>query len=178
MTDALPAFRYHPDPVATGAVRPDSSPCGYCGLARGFAYVGPVYGASRPAGKPCPWCIADGSAAARFGVFFTDDDPLARAGIAPEIIDDVALRTPGYSAWQQESWLAHCDDACEFHGDASVEDVLHAVEATRADWRRASGLSEAHWSRIASGYQPMGNPAFYKFVCRHCALVRLGGDFT
>ena len=37
---ALPAFRYHPDPVATGSVRSADEPCQVCGRRRGYLYDG------------------------------------------------------------------------------------------------------------------------------------------
>jgi hypothetical protein len=44
MHPELPPFRYHPDPLATGAVKPSPIRCVCCGQQRGFVYVGPVYG--------------------------------------------------------------------------------------------------------------------------------------
>lgn len=176
MTALLPNFRYHPDPLATGAVEPRKTACACCGEARGFIYVQPVYATVDLDEKLCPWCIADGSAASRFGASFSDPEPLRQAGLAPETVDEVSLRTPGYSSWQPEQWLAHCGDACEFHGDATEADVAEASEATRADWRQHHGTTDKQWAAATRGYEPAGDNAFYKFVCRHCGLVRLGWD--
>ncbi|MCP4306259.1 MAG: CbrC family protein [bacterium] len=42
-SDELPSFRYHPDPIATGSIRPsDEAVCRRCSRNRGFIYVGPV----------------------------------------------------------------------------------------------------------------------------------------
>jgi uncharacterized protein len=176
MTETLPHFRYHPAPQATGVVEASSKVCACCSKARGFIYVGPVYGESDLDSQICPWCIADGTAAASLGASFADSYPLERAGIAREIIDEVNLRTPSYTSWQQESWLTHCEDACEFHGDASVEDVAQVSTETKADWRLEYQLTDEDWAHITAHYQPKGDQAFYKFVCRHCGLVRLGWD--
>lgn len=73
MTDLVPTFRYHPDPVASGSVRASPVPCRCCGLARGWLYTGPVYAEEALDEALCPWCIADGTAAARFGASFVDD---------------------------------------------------------------------------------------------------------
>lgn len=62
MSETLPAFRYHPDPVATGSVIPSNAECRICGEARGFIYTGPSYGDEGLTDEVCPWCIADGSA--------------------------------------------------------------------------------------------------------------------
>lgn len=31
-------------------------------------------------------------------------------------LDELIHRTPGYCGWQQEYWIAHCDDYCAFVG--------------------------------------------------------------
>ncbi|WP_264169817.1 CbrC family protein [Burkholderia cepacia] len=40
---SLPAFRYHPDPLATGSVIRSDARCVCCGDARGYVYAGPVH---------------------------------------------------------------------------------------------------------------------------------------
>jgi uncharacterized protein CbrC (UPF0167 family) len=87
MPEALPVFRYHPDPVRSGSIKESASVCKSCGRARGFIYVGPVYAeADDLDDRFCPWCIADGSAAAKFDAYFTnveeiaDEVPPVRAG--------------------------------------------------------------------------------------------------
>ena len=93
MTDeALPHFRYHPDPIRTGVVEASSGVCACCGQARGFVYTGPVYGEEELDDRLCPWCIADGSAAANLGASFADDWALVRAGVAREIVEEVNER--------------------------------------------------------------------------------------
>ncbi|TXI19105.1 MAG: hypothetical protein E6Q67_10885 [Roseateles sp.] len=176
MSTSLPLFRYHPDPLATGAIEPRRIDCVCCGQTRDFVYVQPVYGTSDLDEKLCPWCIADGSAAGKLGAVFVDTAPLATAGMSPEVIDEVTLRTPGYSCWQQEEWLTHCNDACEFHGDATEDDVEDASDATIADWRQRYGKTEKQWAVLTRDYEPAGDNAFYKFVCRHCSAVLLGWD--
>jgi uncharacterized protein CbrC (UPF0167 family) len=62
----LPQFRYHPEPLATGEIEPSEDECLNCGQRRGYLYVGPVFAEKEIVDELCPWCIADGSAAARF----------------------------------------------------------------------------------------------------------------
>ena len=174
----LPKFRYHPDPVATGAVVPSDNVCLCCGEARGLIYAGPVYSTADLDECICPWCISDGSAAAKHGASFADSRPLHAAGVSDEAIEEVQLRTPAYTSWQQEEWLAHCGDACEFHGDATMEDVTLASEVTRSEWKERYQLIDNDWVTIIRDYNPGGDPAFYKFVCRHCSLTLLGWDCT
>ncbi|HEX5829769.1 MAG TPA: CbrC family protein, partial [Gemmatimonadaceae bacterium] len=66
MTEPLPSFRYHPDPVAAGSIEPSDAVCRCCGRARGYIYAGPVCAEEEFDDALCPWCITDGQAAARF----------------------------------------------------------------------------------------------------------------
>jgi len=168
MHETLPHFNYHPDPLKTRAIVRSDASCACCGEVRGFIYAASVYSKHELDKKLCPWCIADGSAAAKFEASFTDDDPLLRKGIEKSIVAEVTQRTPGYSSWQQETWLSHCDDACEFHGDASVKEVADATSEAKREWIFEPKLSETNWQNITSRYSPDGDPAIYKFVCRHC----------
>ena len=176
MVEDLPDFKYHLDPVRTGAVVPSSTPCACCARTRGYVYVAGVYAGENLDERLCPWCIADGSAASRFGASFSDDWRLHKAGLSAEIIAEVTCRTPGYISWQSEAWLHHCDDVCVYHGDASEADVANASEATRLAWQREYDLTDAEWDHLTADYVPRGERAFYKFVCRHCSAVLLGWD--
>jgi uncharacterized protein CbrC (UPF0167 family) len=117
MSGLLPVFPYHPDPIATGAVRPSDKLCRTCEKRRGFIYGGPVYCRGSLRESLCPWCIADGTASMKSAALFSDPEPLHCAGLSAAIIKAVTCRTPGYTSWQGDLWLDHCDDACEYHGD-------------------------------------------------------------
>lgn len=126
----------------------------------------------------CPWCIADGSAAKIFDGMFCDDYPLREAGLAEEIIDEVSHRTPGFNSWQQEVWLSCCNDACEFHGDLPKKEMK---EMTFDQFREAfqdSRVSESQFEEFKKHYEPVRNPAIYKWVCRHCGKILNYADFT
>lgn len=172
----LPEFTYHPDPVATGNVEASESPCICCGQKRELIYTGPVYAEKDYKKCICPWCIATGSAAEKLGASFSDVHSLLQKEIAPEIIEEIRIRTPGYSSWQGEHWLCHCNDACEFHGDASFEDVRNASSETKEHWMRENNLGEDEWLDLTEDYRPQGDPAIYKFKCRHCGLILFGWD--
>jgi uncharacterized protein CbrC (UPF0167 family) len=173
----LPTFTYHPDPIATGAIEPSELACECCGQSRGFVYVGSTYSVHEVE-TICPWCIADGSAHAKFDASFSSHVVESDADIAPHIIDEVIHRTPGYVCWQSETWLTHCNDVCEFHGDASIEDVSNASEATKALWMAEYNKDEAGWERVSEDYEPGEDSALYKFVCRHCGLVLFSWDLS
>ena len=116
MSDALPEFPYHPDPVATGSVEASEATCRSCGCARGFVYTGPVYAVEAVVESLCPWCIADGSAAEKFDAEFTDVGADAPDDVPADVIETIARRTPGFEGRQQEHWLYHCGDGAAFLG--------------------------------------------------------------
>lgn len=175
---ALPDFKYHPDPIATGAIEVGSAACDCCGKSPGFEYSASFYTAHTPKPKICPWCIANGEAAKKYDGQFSDDYPLRTAGIAEDIVREVCERTPGYSSWQQEYWQSHCGDACEFHGDAEPAELRALSNAALANVLRHNGMKESHWRSLLETYQEGGNPAVYKFVCRQCRESIYCLDFT
>ena len=78
----FPEFPYHPDPRKTGSIVPSRCPCALCGHRYGFVYAGPVFASDDFVDGPlCPWCIADGSAALRLQIEFTD--------VGDDVPDDV-----------------------------------------------------------------------------------------
>jgi uncharacterized protein CbrC (UPF0167 family) len=174
---SLPAFRYHPDPISTGSIKPSDNQCICCGKQRGYIYTCTTYSAEEVVEALCPWCIADGSAATRFDAEFSDGHPLAKAGVPSAVIEEVTRRTPGYISWQQDEWLCCCGDACEFHGDASRAHVA-AITGPPLDelLKRTRGKRE-QWERLIQHYQPGGSPAIYHFICRHCGQPKYGLDF-
>lgn len=81
----LPEFKYHPNPIATGAIKTSDETCECCGRERGDIYTSTLY-AEEEIEFICPWCIADGSAANKFDGLFSDDYPLQNAGLSEEVI--------------------------------------------------------------------------------------------
>ena len=174
----LPNFKYHPNPLATGSVKPSDAKCRCCGKSTGYIYAASVYAKEELQEEICPWCIANGEAAEQFGALFSDDEPLLEEGISPEICAEVSERTPGFNSWQQEEWLSHCNDACEFHGDAPKHELEALSGSEKKVFLSRNYLKEKDWENVLRHYQLGGNPAVYKFVCRHCKAVLYGMDFT
>jgi uncharacterized protein CbrC (UPF0167 family) len=160
VAEPLPVFRYHPDPVATGSVAESDAICERCGLARGYAYAGPTY-AIDEIETLCPWCLADGSAAAMYDAAFTTVDG-APGSVPAEVLDEVEHRTPGFAGWQQERWLFHCDDAAAYLGRVGWDDVKGLPGV--GDMLLASGWpADAHAHLRADG-----DLVGYLFRCLHC----------
>lgn len=172
----LPKFKYHPDPLATGSIEASDEACECCGKSTGYIYSSILY-AEEEIEFICPWCIADGSAAKNFDGAFIDDYPLINAGLTEDVVSEVCGRTPGYNSWQQEQWQSHCNDACEFHGDAEKE-VLQALSGDALDsFLEKEMIKPDIWVNILAGYQKGGSPAVYKFKCRECPEVIYTMDF-
>jgi len=168
----LPGFRYHPSPVATGAVRESVTRCPVCEQVTGFAYATTHYGA-RTLRNVCPWCIADGSAAARFKASFVDDFPLLEKGLPHAVVAEVVKRTPGFASFQQEEWQVCCGDACAFEGlldhdaFAQLDDAtllgLHVPTDRLDEWR--------------AGYTG-DDYGVFAFRCLHCGGRRFRVDVS
>ena len=113
----FPDFPYHPDPRKTGSIATSRARCTVCGHAYGLVYTGPVFApVDAFDGALCPWCIADGSAAARLGVEFTDVGDDVPPNVPGFVLDEITQRTPGFTGHQLEHWLYHCGDGAVFIG--------------------------------------------------------------
>ena len=170
MNGRLPAFRYHPDPVATGAVEQSAIACRRCRTVRGFIYQGPVYAVEDLDGELCPWCIGDGSAADEFGATFTDVSWGVPDDVPDHVLDVVTKRTPGFSGWQQERWLYHCADAAAYLGRTGYAELSghpEALDLIRAE-NVGFGWTEAQVESYLRALHPDGDATAYLFTCLHC----------
>jgi uncharacterized protein CbrC (UPF0167 family) len=177
----LPDFRYHPDPLRTGSVVPSDEICEVCSRVSGHMYVGPVYSSSVDDPVVCVTCIADGSAARLLDAQFTDPHPWARE-VPESVAVEVLTRTPGFSGWQQDHWMAHCGDAAIFLGPVGSHELADLpAPATRA--LRDELASTTRWpadevDRHLAALDRDGMPTAYLFQCGHCRTYLGYSDFT
>lgn len=171
----LPIFKYHPDPIATGAIEKTKASCECCGKSRGFRATSTIY-SIHEVETICPWCIADGSAAKTFDGSFSDSHPLLSDEIDKEIVKEVCERTPSFISWQQERWLSHCNDACEFHGDAEKSDLVDLQNKNLDQFLANEYITAKVWSIILQSYDKGGDTAIYKFKCRVCGENQFYAD--
>ncbi len=187
MSAQLPFFVYHPRAYELDVLEASDIECECCGQQRGWIYSGNVY-TIHDVDNVCPWCIADGSAHRKWNASFSQDiegvsiegNP-AIDGSAPEAADEVMHRTPGYTSWQGATWKTHCGDVCEFHGDISREELGSLTPESEALFRQDDGWLFKHHATLqdlAHNYTPKGDLSIYKFVCRHCGIVRLHVDLS
>jgi uncharacterized protein CbrC (UPF0167 family) len=174
---ALPIFKYHPDPLATGHVIESDTECVCCGKVRGYIYTGPFYATEEYDESICPWCIADGSAHDRLNVSFTDEMGIGGGEwdeVSTKVVEEVAFRTPGFYGWQQERWWTHCGDAAQFIGRAGHKELLALGPQAIAAIQNSTGLPDgSEWNEFFSALSKDGSPTAYIFRCVKCGA--LGG---
>ena len=179
MSEPLPTFRYHPDPLASGSVIPSTTACRICGEARGYIYTGPSYGEEDLSDEVCPWCIADGSAHDDVDAEFTDAASIGDDGEWPEVsdqvIEEVAFRTPGFNAWQQERWFTHCDDAGAFLGPMGRAELAALGPKAVAAIQTSTELEGQDWQRMLTSLRKDKSPTAFVFRCLHCGVF---GGYT
>jgi uncharacterized protein CbrC (UPF0167 family) len=178
--EPFPEFPYHPDPRGTGFVVESDIRCRACGRVRGYVYTGPVFAVGERVKELCPWCIADGSAAATFDAEFTDVGVGVPDDVPAEVTEQIARRTPGFSGWQQEQWLYHCGDGAAFLGVVGRQELDRFPDALE-DLRRdhdASGWSADEVEESLAALDKDGQPTAYLFRCRHCGRHLAYSDST
>ncbi|HSV66275.1 MAG TPA: CbrC family protein [Mycobacteriales bacterium] len=120
----LPAFGYFPDPYGSHAVLRDPRPCAICGTARGWRYAGHLYTDSPSVAEAlhsgqlvlCPWCLADGWVAQRYGAL-NDVTGSPAAGLdLPDVTAELTRRTPSVPPVAAASWPVCHGEACLFSG--------------------------------------------------------------
>jgi uncharacterized protein CbrC (UPF0167 family) len=178
----LPEFRYHPDPLDTGSIEVDGAArCLACGQVRGHIYTGSVYAEGEDRERClCPWCIADGSAARKFGATFTDTGEIEDI---PDLVrQEIETRTPGFIAWQQEQWLACCGDGAAFLGSAGFAELngrfRDAMPAVRAFVAEQYGSDGDDLEEAVESLSKEDMPTAYIFRCLHCHRYLASVDQT
>jgi len=168
----LPDFDYFSSKALRGVVEATDAVCDCCGMRRGFIYTGPFYRPGRDEIEICPYCIKDGSAAAKFDGFFNDivaefdgkviDNEAAK--VSEKVIDELLHRTPGYPTWQGNQWIFYGGDGGIFQGDATQEAVASASDESIAHFDSING--HGMWDEVIKGYTPEGSPSVYHFKSR------------
>lgn len=177
--EPLPTFRFHPDPVQSGAVEASSDVCGACGKARGFVYTGPCYVEDDFDAALCPWCIADGRAFDRFGVTFAEVAP--KPGFDLRLAEEIEERTPGLTTFNPIDWPVCCQTPMAYLEPAGHAELLarHADLAATlpATLAAAHGLPPGPAQELFASLQRDHAPCAHVFRCLRCATRRAVIDF-
>lgn len=172
----FPSFKYHPDPLGTGSIIASDQRCQVCRQARGYIYTAGI-DSVRDLESVCPWCIHDGAAHIIFNAEFTDPRSVGGHGeweaVPPEVVQEVAFRTPGFAGWQLERWFTHCGDAAAFLGPMGRMELEGLGEEAVDVIRRESGLEDGEWDEYFGRMDRHSGPTAYLFRCLRCG--RLGG---
>jgi uncharacterized protein CbrC (UPF0167 family) len=171
----LPSFRYYQAPIEDGTIEESGDKCARCGRERGFIVKSLLYSATLPDdARFCPWCVADGSAAAEFDGTFNQVAP----GASAEAADVVRRRTPGFLSWQDVDWPTHCGDVGVYLGQPSGDELrqnrqaLDALmaEVTQYDWAQ----DEEYMRDFIDGLG--GSQVVYLFECPTCGTQLIRWD--
>ncbi|MFD5776968.1 CbrC family protein [Streptomyces fungicidicus] len=124
-----------------------------------------------------PWCIADGSATAKYDAHFIGD--LIGDDVPLEVVTSVDACTPGFSSWQDPQWFFHCGDGAAFLGAVGTAELAMFPEPCR---RCAARLACAGGAEAVESYlgalDKDSQPTGYLFMCRTCGRYMAYADFT
>lgn len=174
----LPFFRFHPDPLGTGAIVRQAGHCVCCNQDVDYLYVGPSTSIHDLEEKLCPWCIASGEANEKFDVEFSDPQPLEDAGISPDLIEEVTCKTPGYVCWQQPAWEVHSGHPCSFIGDASIKSLQAMTQDEWQAFMESAKLDRDEFEELLGIYRPNSNPGIYHFRCLESGFNRFRMEYA
>lgn len=174
MTENLPDFPYYADPLTDGCFEERAITCEVCGQHRKWAYIGGMYAENDPE-SICPWCVADGSAAAKFNGMFQDASFSNTA--TPESVNAVLTRTPTVAFWNPIHWPDHCGECCTYVGDVQPDqhgDLLQ-LATIQQDLSSIGAQTRLTPEEVLNG-SANGSLWLRLFNCRHCDAYRLALD--
>ena len=173
----LPTFEYFPDPEENGCISAEQTTCPCCGELRSHMYRGPIY-ATEDIDQVCPWCIADGRAAAKWDASFNDVNG-APDTVPESVIAQIAGRTPGYVTWQGNHWMFSANDALVFVGEVSGNELVAEADRRKMAACRAA-LAEWHVGAEfdLADLEVGGQPAVYLFQDRKTGDYAAFADMT
>lgn len=168
----LPKFRYHPDPIGTGAFEEgEEKTCPCCGKKRTVYYSITPY-CVEDVENICPTCIANGEAARKYEATFIqgaewEGEP------DKEKEEELFCRTPGYISWQGEYWLSCCDDYCAYLGTVGTKE-LKAMDIVDEVFEEYAARDE--FEDVEEYLVKDGSLCGYLFQCLHCGKYHLWVD--
>lgn len=85
-------------------------------------------------------------------------------------------RTPGFASFQEETWQLHCNEPCEFHGQALSADLRRMTEEGKQRLFANSSLDESEFQHLAQVEDGVELGYYFKFVCTKCGEVLILED--
>ena len=168
----LPRFRYHPDPLSTGAFEEgEAKTCPCCGNKSTVYYSVTPY-CIENVENLCPGCISNGEAARKYDASFIQDAEW-KGEADKEKDEELFCRTPGYISWQGEYWLSCCDDYCAYLGTVGTEE-LKAMDIADEVFGEYAARNE--FQDVKEYLVKDGSLCGYLFSCLHCGKYHLWVD--
>ena len=182
----LPHFPLYPNAYRLQMFEEVAGVCDVCETPRHYRYTGLFY-SQEEVGYICPWCVANGAAAAKFSGRFNDEMGIEGTEFGAENADgavsvtwtisdaDISLvsrHTPAYQTWQQGKWLVCCGKPCvfvDYADSAMLAPIWHEIEADVMN----NGIP-VDWVKLH--LQVDGDFASYLFQCLACGKHRLHID--
>jgi len=168
----FPKFKYHQNPFLWD-FKTDDAPCPCCGKVTGYIHEHTAIH-EEEIENICPWCIADGSAAEKFGCVFNDVSDID--GIPPERIDELTRRTPGLSTWQDLDWPTHCNDFYSFVDYVIWPKIKQMGIEKEIEQDLSENDSDFSVKEIKKGLHATSSMRGYLFRCLHCGKYHLHVD--
>lgn len=167
----IPKFKYCPDTIKTKILTVGGSQvCDCCGETVDVYYDGSFY-CIEDVDCLCPECIANGTAAKKFHGQFQQDIFNDENVVNEEYRDEILHRTPSYISWQGSNWPAHCDDYCEFLGEAGWDKIEEL--GIQDNFKNFTGFD----IEKLKGYLSLnGSMCGYLFRCLKCGKYCLCAD--
>ena len=161
-------FIYHPNLYSNDILIHKEGVCECCGK-KVTEYIEQPYAAG-DIDCICLACVHDGSAAKKSDAEFIQD---AEEVSDPAKRDELFHRTPGYTSWQGEYWLACCDDYCEYLQTAGIKepDELGITEEVLKDYLEQDIAYDEE--TVRKYLVRDGSLCGYLFRCLHCGKYRL-----
>ena len=168
----LPKFRYHPDPLGTGAFKEgEAKTCPCCGKESTVYYSTMPY-CVKDVAYLCPICISSGEAAKKYDATFIQDSEW-KGEPDKEKDEELFCRTPGYISWQGEYWLSCCGDYCAYLGTVGTKE-LKAMDIGDEVFEEYATRNE--FEDIKKYLVKDGSLCGYLFTCLHCGKYHLWVD--
>lgn len=171
----IPTFKYHPDPIKTGAFeRCGPCRCQCCEMLTDIRYSFPFY-VTADVDCLCPECISNGKAARKFNGEFQDPGNAGEVS-DPAKLDELIHRTPGYGSRQDPYRIAHCDDYCAFIGYVGWPDIEAMGIAGEIEETCDIGINMFDLDFIKENMRNNSSVQGYLFKCLHCGKHLLYAD--
>ena len=168
----FPVFKYHRNPLHTGAIVKSDRVCPACEKKRGYAFFSIVWTESDQEYEGlCPWCIHDGTAAKIFHGFAPY--PVVSEDIEQNRIDELMSRTPEMDTYQDIIWPTHCGDFCEFLDYIRSWDDVKRRGIEKDIIKDLKENSDFSVSEVKKNLDPESCMIGYLFRCLHCGKHNL-----